>query len=132
MQAENQTPQNAKLAKIRALIKEKKSKQAKNKKLKPAVSSGISRPTFDPMELMEQEMEQEVDPSDPDYKHKLKYEDDFDDVIEEDVVQKNVDNEDSDDDDYESIDAEEIVSVIFLNNRPAKRGNCFITRERKT
>lgn len=110
MQREDRKQVNAKLAKIRALIKEKKSNQNKNKKLK-VVKPTNSRPIFDPQDLMQQEeTTQEVDPNDPEYKHKLKYEDDYDDIVEDDIVQPNVDNEDSDDDDYESLDAEEVVS----------------------
>lgn len=109
-----QREKNAKLEKIRALVRKKKANQKKNKKLKSAVSPPMERsplPLFDENDLMKQEEQhQDVDPNDPEFKHKLKYEDPFEDVIEGDVVQENIDNEDSDDDDYESIDAEDIVS----------------------
>lgn len=115
MQREDKISRNAKLAKIRELVRKKKKQQKKknNKKLKTNNQGGMKRETpqiFDESDIMKQEEEYDnVDPNDPDFKHKLKYEDPFDDVIEKEIIEKNVDNEASDDDDYESIDAEDIV-----------------------
>lgn len=118
MQREDTNQKNAKLEKIRKLIQQKKKNQNKNnKKLKTTVSPTYTdeREMIDERDLLAQQSV-EVDPNDPEFKHKLKYEDPYEDIIEKEVIEKNVDNEESDSEDYDSIDAEEIViKITFFN-----------------
>ena len=116
---------NKKLLQIQELIKKKKQQSAsannnknqQNSKRVKAGGQGIysgGKSRLDELDeeqiMMQEASKEELDPNDPNIKHKLKYEDAFDDEFEKEIIEDNIENEESDDDDYESIELEETVS----------------------